>query len=78
MPLVSDLDGERLRLERASRAAIQRIYEAVLSDRWDTVWSVWTEARAQGEWFAVSVWAGLPNTVRARLREMDDATRRPD
>lgn len=69
-------DSERLVWERASRAFIRAIFSAVLADRWPAVASIWAEAQAQGEWFAVAVWAGLPNTVKERLREMDDADRR--
>lgn len=58
----------RLAMERASRTYIKRIFEAVLADRWDTVDSLWLEARTDGEWMAVAVWGGLPNTVKERLR----------
>lgn len=66
-----DPRGERLRNERACRAAIDRIFKAVLTDRWDLAFSVYRETREVDEWFHVAVWAGLPNTVKDRLREIE-------
>lgn len=68
-------EEERLAWERASRAMIRRVFEAVLADRWEVVLDLYREAQAEGEWFLVAVWAGLPNTVKSRLREMNDANR---
>lgn len=59
---------QRLAMERASRSYIKRIFDAVMADRWDTVISIWVEAKTHGEWMAVAVWAGLPATVKERLR----------
>ena len=83
MPIIARTDDaptgppeeERLAWERASRATIRRVFEAVLADRWEAVASIWAEARGQGDWFAVAVWAGLPATVRERIREIDHANR---
>ena len=62
---------ERLRLERACRAQIRLIFQEVLADRWSLVWSLWQVAVQESEWFAVGVWAGLPNTVKQKLRELE-------
>lgn len=64
---------DRLAQERAARKMIRNIFEAVMCDRWGLVGDLWAEARSGGEWFATAVWAGLPNTVKERLRDMDDA-----
>ena len=84
MPIVTDMidtplgppDEERLAWERASRAVIRRIFEAVLSDNWSAVLDLYRESREQGEWFTVSIWAGLPATVKERIREMDSEPQR--
>lgn len=64
-------DPDRLVNERACRAEIKRIFAAVLEDKWTLAYSIYRESRESGEWFHVAVWAGLPNTVRERLREME-------
>lgn len=75
MPIIARDDGAfvpdvaRLELERLARRDIRRIFEAALADRWDSVASLWAEARAQGEWYSVAVWCGLPNTLKERIRE---------
>jgi len=68
-------DEERLAWERASRAVIRRIFEAVLADNWSTVLDLYRESREQGEWFVTSIWAGLPATVKTRIRDMDAEAR---
>ena len=76
--LITDMlppDSERLRWERASRAYIQRIFSAVMEDRWDIAHGVYREAQAEGEWMCVATWAGLPATVRERLRSMESEDR---
>jgi len=65
-------DDERLAWERASRAVIRRIFDLVMEDRWRAVLAVYHETREQGEWFTVAVWAGLPNTLKDRIRELND------
>jgi hypothetical protein len=72
-PLV---ENNRLELERASRAMIRRVFDAALEDKWTTVHSVYREAQDHSDWMAVAVWAGLPNTVKDRIRELDNDQRR--
>jgi hypothetical protein len=70
--------ADRLRLERLSRAYIQRIFLCVMQDRFDAAMSVWDEVRAQGDWMQVAVYSALPNTLRERIREHEYVTRRTD
>ena len=70
-------DGERLEWERRCREYIKRIFDAVLADRWDVAYGVYRESRVVGgEWFHVAVWAGLPNTVKGQLLEIESGTQR--
>jgi len=68
-------DEERLEWERRSREYIRRIFAAVLADRWSTVYDLYRESREQGDWFTVSIWGGLPATVKERIREMESDKR---
>ena len=72
------IEDTRLALERQSRMYIQRIFSSVMADRWDAVFSVYQEACGHSDWMAVAVFAGLPNTVKEKIREHEHETRRPD
>lgn len=60
---------DRLATERWIRAQIRRIYDAVLADRWNVVLALYLEAELAGDYHAIGVWAGLPSTVKERIRE---------
>lgn len=62
---------QRLANERKCREYIKRIFASVMFGNWNATNSIWLEAANDGEWMAVAVWAGLPNTVKERLREMN-------
>jgi hypothetical protein len=74
MPQIEDME-DRLAWERASRKYLSRIFSAVLLDHWSAVFSIYSESRSEGEWMQVAVWAGLPNTVKERIRSMDHESR---
>ena len=74
-PPTGPSDEERQAFERTSRAMIRRVFEAVLADRWNAVQDIYREAQSQGEWLAVAVWAGLPGTVKERIRSEDETHR---
>ena len=78
LPDSAPLNDDRLYRERASRMYIQRIFASVMADRWDSVFSIFVEARDHSAWMATAVWAGLPNTVKEKIRETDSDARRTD
>jgi len=78
MTRVGEMLDDRLYRERLSRMYLQRIFASVMADRWDSVYSVYQEACEHSDWMAVAVFAGLPNTVKDRIREMDSDARRTD
>lgn len=74
-PPTGPSDEERQAFERASRAKIRKIFAAVFEDRWSVVHDIYREAQTEGEWMAVAVWAGLPGTVKERIRSEDETNR---
>ena len=77
MPNIGEMD-DRLYRERLSRMYLQRIFASVMADRWDAVYSIYREACEHSYWMVVAVFAGLPNTVKEKIRSMESEDRRPD
>jgi hypothetical protein len=77
-PPTGPSDEERQAFEKASRAIVRKMFDAVLRDQWATVFDLHREARSQGDWFAVAVWSALPGTLKDKLWDMDNDARRTD